>query len=569
MNFLININKNQKTHLKEISGRLNSLNSSESFLYIPEVNLFHKEYISPDAKLFVLGDFITDSSNEDIMDAVRTENISDFGGFFYLIYINSITHAIKIFSSLFNILPVYYYENSNNIIVSSRMEYIVSLIGNTGINKNYILERILFNYAFSNDTIYSDVYLLPSNHFVEINDKKRIKKHFEITDHFVDDPRSGKNVLEDISERFIHTASKYFPEESAVSFTSGFDGRTLVSIGKKLDKNFFAYSFGSKNSIDLSLPIEQAKNINLNFIPFTLDQEYVSSHSLECGLDLISKTEGNASFARAHYRYATKLLSERSRYIITGNFGSELFRAFHNPGVVVSKEMFSFFGSENEEWINEISTSQKLNYLKAAGFKSELQDLITALKEYKSGNKNLSKNSFFYKYIFEEVFRKYFGPEIVMQSYFLMNRTPYLDPGFIKYLLSTKYAGVYSDYATANPLKRFKGQLPYAYIIKNSYPPLMEMITGKGYRPVDLLSISGKLKIVMAKLNKNSSTEDDPFSVSASFNHNKEYFSSIKINKELFNGDLISNFLSNNKISDLDNIIHLLSVNYYLNKFMV
>lgn len=569
MNFFLNINKKQKNFLKEISGELNYLNSSESFLYIPKTNLFHKEYISTDCKLIVLGDLIAESSNEDILKAVSTENISDFGGFFYLIYLTNSTHSIKIFSSLFNILPVYYYENSNNIIVSSRMEYIISLIGNTGINKKYILERVLFNYAFSNDTIYNDVRLLPSNSFIEITDTISIKKHFEITDNFVDDPRSGKKVLEDISERFIHTASKYFPEKAAVSFTSGFDGRTLVSIGKKLDKDFFAYSFGSKNSIDLTLSIEQAKNINLNFIPFTLDQEYLSSHSLKCGLDLIIKTEGNASFARAHYRYAAEELSKRVGYILTGNFGSELFRAFHNPGVVVSKEMFSFFSSENEEWINEISTSEKLNYLKAAGFKSELKHLIEEMKEYKSRHKYISKNSFFYKYIFEEVFRKYFGPEIVMQSYFLMNRTPYLDPGFIKYLLGTKYAGVYSDYATANPLKRFKGQLPYAYIIKNSHKPLMEMITGKGYKPADLLSMSGKIKIVMAKLNKNSSTENDPFSVSASFNHNKEYFLSIKINKEIFDGDLISNVLSGNNLNDLDNIIHLLSVNYYLNKIMV
>jgi len=567
---LLRIDKRINRKELDVLYRKELIKPEGSFLLFPEKKNYHNEYNSDNNKYIILGDLVSDNSTDEIKKSIAADMMSDFGGFFYIICLSYSDNSMKIFSSVFNILPVYYYEDNTKLIVSSKLEYVVKLTGKFGYNKKYILERVLFNYPLFNETIYKSINLLPSNHFIEITDKLRIRKHFEITDHFNDEPRAGKKVLEEISENFISIASSYFPDEvSAVSFTSGFDGRSLIALGKKLNKKFLAYSFGSMDSIDLTLPREQAGNLGIEFIPYVLNEEYIKSHSLNCGLDLIDKSEGNASFARAHYRYAAELLSERATYLITGNFGSELFRAFHNPGVVVSEELFLFFRTENDNWIDEIKTSKKLKYLNSEIFKSEIKELIEELNEYKVANKELPKNSLFYKYIFEEVFRKYFGPEIVMQSHYIMNRSPYLDSGFIKFLLTTKYAGVYSEFATDNPVKRFKGQLPYSYIIKNTFPPMMKMMTGKGYKPSDLLGFTGKMKLVMSKLRKKSGNEGDPFSVNASFNHNKGYFASVKINEELFNSKLIAKALGSNGINDLNNIIQLLSLNYYLKKILV
>ena len=56
-------------------------------------------------------------------------------------------------------------------------------------------------------------------------------------------------------------------------------------------------------------------------------------------------------------------------------------------------------------------------------------------------------------FIFEEVFRKYFGAEMVNQYIHLKNRTPFLDAEFMKIILGTGYAGVYSNFLRRTPLK--------------------------------------------------------------------------------------------------------------------
>lgn len=570
MHFLFKLDKRNIEGILETSSA-DELNKSDgTFLFIPNKKANYKQYDFVSEKIIVLGDLVTKSNSNEIISEIKKNNMSDFGGFFYLIYINTINNSVKIFSSIFNILPVYFYEDERYLSVSSKTELINKIVNKRTINKKYILERILFNYSFFNETIYEDIKLLPCNHFIEIKNNISIKKHFNVTDYFVSEPKSGKKILQEIALRFIELSADYFPEdEAAVSFTSGFDGRTMVAIAKKLNKKFFTYSFGAEDYNDLTLPLVQAKQICVEFIPLTLNDNYIKEESLKCGLDMIIKTEGNASFARAHYRYAAEKLSERVRYVITGNFGSELFRAFQYSGAVMSTEMIAYFDSINDNWINRLNLSDKLRFLNFDNYKNEFEQLITELREYKIEHRELEKSGIFYKYIFEEVFRKYFGAEIVMQSYYLNNRSPYLDPVFIKYLLTTKYAGVYSEFFTNNPIKRFKGQLPYSYIIKNSYPPLLKLITGKGYHPIDLLSFAGKFRILKSKIINSKNQSRDPFSVKANLIFNQNFYSNIKIAETLFNTKMLGISNIKNSITDLTTVIHVLSINYYINKIKI
>jgi len=161
----------------------------------------------------------------------------------------------------------------------------------------------------------------------------------------------------------------------------------------------------------------------------------------------------------------------------------------------------------------------------------------------------------------EEVFRKYFGPEIVMQQNYLFNRTPFLDFAFIQVLFRSIYSGVYSKFMTGNPIKRLKGQLLYAYIIKNTFPPLLYFETGRNYKPVDAISAKGKLKLAKKYFIRRS-YESDSYSVLQSFNNNKEKILGIRLFGDYYNTTHILNNVNN--ICDLDTLITSLSSNYYL-----
>ena len=77
------------------------------------------------------------------------------------------------------------------------------------------------------------------------------------------------------------------------------------------------------------------------------------------------------------------------------------------------------------------------NGLKKASFSEAWESLkedIRTLPCFDSFHKNMTKNQQFYKIVFDEVIRKYFGAEMVNQYRFLVNRTPFLDIDFLKAL---------------------------------------------------------------------------------------------------------------------------------------
>ena len=148
-----------------------------------------------------------------------------------------------------------------------------------------------------------------------------------------------------------------------------------------------------------------------------------------------------------------------------------------------------------------------MEFLNLSLFSSEMDSLVNDLQEYKSKISPLSKNQRFYKFIFDETFRKFFGMQFIQPMRQYINViNPYLDLKFIKELLKTDLAGVNNDFFTHNPFKRLKGQLFYAELIKKTYPLLYTLKTGKGYSPKDLLSFHGNVKIAtsftMKRLNK-------------------------------------------------------------------
>lgn len=530
------------------------------------------EYSDGEVSSFILGDPVVEKGTslnaESLIGLVRTNRLNTLGGFFYLLQVVN-SKELVIFSSVFNILPLYYAEWNGCILISSRTHLIREYCGDAfPVDKQYLLEQVLFNYGLFKRTYWSGIYLSPANHVIKLNTRLEFTKTFDIEDFFSNSPARGHKALSEIADEFLDITAKYFPDYPyALSFTGGFDGRTLTAASIYHKKSFSGFSFGSQNASDLLLPMEQAEKFGINFLPIHLEDEYISSFYSD-GLDLIRLSEGQASFNRAQYVYAARILSVKFSHMITGNFGSELFRAAHVAGAITTGELFEVIRCSDKKQISSIILrSPKIRYLKKNQFKAEIESLIHELTAFRESNHGLNRNALLYKYTFTETARKYFGPEIVMQSNFLFNRTPYLDFSFFKYLLSTFYCGAYSGYKTDNPLKRFKGQLPYAYIIRKASPLLFCMPTNKGYRPCDLMSFYGKLRLLanLMRNKGNKAHDNDPYSLKRAFTGNLNKYLEWNINEDLYNqSDVKAAMMSGARAEDRGIMFKILSANYYL-----
>lgn len=407
-------------------------------------------------------------------------------GHYYWFYIRG--KQLYCGSSFGAVFPVYYYRTGTRIAISSSSRILAEKMGLDERDKRNLLERLLFNYTFFNSTWWKEIKLLEAHRYLHVADGgAEVTGSFEISDYFTAPEDFSRDSLPELSRIFQEETQKFFPEATfGISLTGGFDGRTLVAAARKANRDFFTYSFGRSDSTDVSLPAQQAARLNVPYFPILLDDQYVARHSLESAWSFMDLTEYNGNFGRPHYYYAAGRLAEKTNVILTGNFGSELFRALHLPGVMMSEHLIRVFASQDNSWKDEISRYTR--QLDAEFFSEETDALIADIEAYIDKMKGWEANHKFYHFVFNEIFRKYFGPELVMQSHFLNNRTPYLNLHFFRQLNRTIWSGIHSRLFEKQKSKRMKGQMFYATFIKQADPGLFYLNTNKGYSPADVLT---------------------------------------------------------------------------------
>lgn len=560
-------------HIDLAKGNSDYSSGKQLFKELPSCD----KYNSDRYELLLWGDAIVPEKWDSELPEVLTVKkiIQTVSGHYYFLLRNKNDQGIFIGNSFFSILPVHYRVTINHIDISNRPEKI-SLVENTDqIDRQFVLENILFYYPLFNHSYHQAVSLLPTNHFIEIsNNKFHVSCHSSVEDLFSDRPVKWRKSIGHISDIFLDSIGKYYPDEFYYNaLTGGFDGRTLVAAGLSMNKSFSAYSFGSSESSDTRVAENLSKLAGIPYLKIPLNDSYAANHSLADGLDFIINSNGTGSFARAHYLYAIKQLAKNSGIVITGNFGSEVFRTAHIAGVVISPNLHKLFLSSGiDDAIAQLETATEWNWLNKSSFKhawEELKEEISTMQFFNPAHEALSKNQKFYITVFNEVFRKYFGAEMINQFKFVKNRTPFLDLHFFTELLKTELSGVYSDFFTHNPFKRFKGQIAYAHIIRKTHPQFMHVMTDKGYAPNDLLTLSGKLRISRSFFGKKflskSKSAEDPYGVGRAYMANLDFWNSIKIDEQLFNQEYFRHALDGN-IPNRNSFFVALSQAWYYNQ---
>jgi asparagine synthase (glutamine-hydrolysing) len=502
-------------------------------------------------------------------------------GTFYVLRLNLQERSFEVASSIFGIFPVYYLVKDQEIIISSEINGILaSARTDMTVNKRFILEKLLFYYPLFDHTIFSEIRNLPANSVLTIKGNDiAIEKYLFIAEQFLKDPLPYHKYTSLLSDLFISNVREYFPDEPFfITFTGGFDGRTLVACAKNAGKDFKTYSIGDKTLDDVTIPLADAAALNIEHIPFYLDNTEYKQQFLELGKNVLRSSGLMNNMLYTHFPYVASTISEQTNFILTGFGGSEIFRALDIRGAVTSHELVDFFEfSKTSEWKDKIRSSRKLDLLNKNLFSGEIDSLISDLSDYQSQlDKSAGLNERIYIYLYEEVFRKVFGPTINSMFNYAVIRNPYFDYAFNSELLKYSIAGVYSKFLVKNPAKRLKGQVLYGHIINKTSKILAGRKTGKGYRPGDLISYYGLLNItinfIKKKLLRKISKENlDFFSLVSGIEQNKSLYLDLIHNSKYFNDLSNKNFVSDrsylNGIKERDLILLSFSIIQYIKMY--
>lgn len=391
--------------------------------------------------------------------------------------------ALECGSSFGGLLPIYHVDGKDGVGIASSSFHLARVHGLQANDRQYLLERKLFNYPLFHRTPWSAVQLLPAHTSLLVDSNGlRMMRSFRVERYFGDGARTDRNAMHSLCGLFLDECDLHIPVSGcAISFTGGFDGRTLLGAALELKRSdIVTYSFGKPGDEDLEFPRAQSRLLGLEHIPIELDATYLKEHAFRSALAFMETSDHCGNLGRPHYLYAAESLARSHGHLVTGNFGSELFRAMHNPGVMISPWLIRCFSDTEGTWKEDLRRSE------GELFKEEVGSLIADLEEYLNGPLRADPSGRFYRFVYEEVFRKYFGPELVVQSRYLKNRTPFLSLRFIETLNGTRWSGVHSRLFERNKFKRLKGQAFYAEFLRGTDPRLYALPTNKGYGPADV-----------------------------------------------------------------------------------
>lgn len=528
MHFLININVNGPEKIKIRRGSLSD-NDNDNSICIPETSVLQPVDMisSPAGNYCIIGDPVYHEDKEIAKDfLLKGKGVGDFikkaDGFYYIIVWSEVKKELVVSGSMFGILPVFYSFINGNLIVSSSLEVVMkNSVGPLETDDLYYLEKIVFNYPFLNRTPVKQIKTVNANNSLSFsNGILTISKNTEISDHFTASPEPLRKAKESLATGFVKGIKSFLPDKnSCITLTGGLDGRTVVSAALSMKKDFYTYSYGGVSDNDITIPQKISAITKIEHKTLILDQEFIDKHFWEEGRNFTKNSFGIGNMSRGHYSYAAKHFLKNAEYLISGNFGSEILRSMKVPGVMVSEMGFFIFQKhDKKELVEKIRNYFPVKYFHKGNAAELIDQLCDEVSEYLDTlPKNISDNQRFYIFLFEQVFPKYFGPEIVNQREFIKHRAPFLSYRFITELLKTTGAGANSAFMETNPMKRYGGQSLYSRIMNKCDQRLLHIDLDRGYKPVYFDQLLGRLKITFKyyrrKMQKNKKTANVNYQV--------------------------------------------------------
>ena len=405
--------------------------------------------------LFLLGDFwnvpeipVSDNLSDTVANLMKAVK-----GNYYGIILEQ--EKVHVFSCFLNLMPVFY--SPRDRVVTSVFPAFGELHLPLTVSERYIFEALLFNYPFFNHTIHNEVKLLSTHHLLSLDDHMAVEtEFFNVTELFIENPRQDKRSYNELADIFIRTVDEYVPDRgAAISFTGGFDGRTIVSSAMKLNKDFITFSFGKPENDDVWVPKKNAGELGLKYLAINpLENNYTDKHYSDNSIELSANSGGFNGFLYPHFLYMSKVISDGADVMITGYGGSEILRAAHVAGAVISQELYDIIQSDDFEILKEtIRKSNRLKVLNQESVKINLEAFINDLKEYKGTIAVLSTpNMKLYYFLLNETVRKIFGAWVYSQMKYIKVRTPYLDFHFVESVYKTTWLGLITTSSLIIPL---------------------------------------------------------------------------------------------------------------------
>lgn len=436
---------------------------------------------------------VTPLGAAEVLDLYVNENLkfSDKlkGNFIILIYSKAST-TFLILKDQLGLKYLYYKQDKKYFYISTNLNDFKEI--DFQINYCTILEKIIFNYPISNNSLIKDVYMLEQGQVLDCyNSLINIKPYFEVAELFPKTERLEKFDEAKFLNLFEHSVLQRaaVSENISASLTGGFDGRANVAVLLKNKIKFQAYSFGKSGGENTTVPLKASEKVGINYTPIYLDSEFEKEYT-SCVMEVCNLSDGISIFERANYIYAAKKTAKSSRYIITGLIGGEVFAPVHQKTDYINENYYNVMYDQKALDIPKfISENPAVKFMNPEFFLTPeiINELSEHIKKRRSVVQKYKQGNFGWMYYMKDLitvgFPHFYGNQMHLERYYTENLSPFYDLDLLKYIFSTTHLNVYKNAFKNSVLLRRGNRKLQSLIIKKFYPALGELDVDRGYPP--------------------------------------------------------------------------------------
>ena len=414
-------------------------------------------------------------------------------GLYVLVKYDALNNVLDADTDFLNMLPLYYaYEDNGKLIVSSNVKLILKRewVDKTP-DEFAIGMQHLFDYTLGEFYFVKGIRRMENARtYIFSNTSKETHINWDVSSLKQNTLLPRKESLKQLGEQLHENVNLYanYSYKALVSLTGGFDGRTNLAVLDKPIERFKCYSYGMAGSKQIIVPKNISEKLGIDYEPVLLEQDFLDKYS-QFNYLASYFSNGTAPIGFGNIVYAFSKLNAYSTTVVTGLLGSEVLRPLHNNQIQVNDQSFSIFLSDDlENGVEQAIANRKDFMLVDIDIDSFKKDLIKYMKdEFFDKYASYDKITRFFFFIIQEGVRKYFSQEISIERVYVTTKLPYFDIDFVELVYKTTWAGIYNGFLGESKVKRRKGQLLYAHIMKQFKPTLLKLKLDRGYTPGDLL----------------------------------------------------------------------------------
>jgi hypothetical protein len=432
------------------------------------------------------------------------ELIKYIKGIFVLFIADDKKKQYYAYTSRSGLYKLYYCIADSRLLVSTSTSSILNnLEKEPDMDEIAIIQHSIYEYPLGERTHYKNIKILDNFSYIEYDLYKININHY----CDLNLPETTKNLLpwketyRLLPKEFNQSIDLIIPENKFnCALTGGFDSRTILSYlltKSKLEYQLYSWAADERwHDVDIAKKI--ANEFHLKYTPIIFGKEMLNNYYYY-SRQQIYWTNGLGSINRANQMYSHFILAKYARDLISGYFGSELFRPLSKNNIMVSDNFLDTYLNTNRK----ITIAKQITKMKSnSPFKPEfLRNNWDAFIEETNTYFNQmdilkDKGNCLFVYFIKTGFWKFFGQEFDAQRIHTKINTPYIDDDFVDFLLKTPIWKVQQFANNILQTNKLRGQAFYIPILKNNSIPLMKIPTNRGFSPIDFESFFYPINVI-------------------------------------------------------------------------